>query len=132
MNTRDKRFAHAVLGDGCDVSPLASSVLPAGSFQLRSFREWPFGTAKGMRSLVVEAPTVSGDAGEKEAAGSFVVVASHGGGLAATEVQVGLDLRLRGVDTGRVWGKSEHLLGELVSPETAPATRHTVQVDFHE
>lgn len=85
-----------------------------------------------MRSLVVEAPAVSGDGGEEETAGSFVVVASHGGGLAATEVQVGLDLRLRGVDTGRVWGKSEHLLGQLVSPETAPATRHTVQVDFHE
>lgn len=85
-----------------------------------------------MRSLVVEAPAVSGDAGEEAAAGSFVVVAFHGGGLASTKIQIELDLRLRGVDPERVFGKSERLLGQLVSPETAPATRHTVQVGFHE
>ena len=39
---------------------------------------------------------MSGDAEEETA--QFVIVASHGGGLAATEVQVGLDLRLRGAD----------------------------------
>ena len=31
-----------------------------------------------------------------------------------------------------MFGKSEHLIGQLVSPETAPATKNTVQVDFTE
>ena len=54
---------------------------------------------------------VSKAAEEKEARGAFLIVASHGGGLAATEVQVGFDLRLRGVDPARVFGKSDRLLG---------------------
>ena len=47
-------------------------------------------------------------------------------------LRVGLDLRLRGVDPERVWGKSDHLPGQLVAPEPAPAKLHTVQVSFHE
>lgn len=53
-------------------------------------------------------------------------------GLAAPELQVGLDLLLPPVDLDRVSGKSDHLLGQFVSPDNAPATRDTVQVHFHE
>lgn len=36
------------------------------------------------------------------------------------------------MDTGDVFGKSDHLIGQLVAPETAQATRNTVQIDFAE
>ena len=61
-----------------------------------------------------------------------MLIASLGPGITGVEVSVGLDLRLPEVDVDNVFAKSDHLVGQLVSPETAPATKDTVQVDFTE
>ena len=62
----------------------------------------------------------------------MVLTASFGGNLTGIELSVGLDLDLPPQDTAQVFGASEHLIGQLVAPESAPATKHTVQLDFRE
>lgn len=132
MNTRTKRFMHAVLGEGRDAAESPETVrragLPHGGFQLRSMRVWPFGDQTGMRIVAVESPATCGG----ERLGELVISACFGGGLAEPELAAGLDLQLPPVEPDRVAGRSEHLLGQLVSPETTPETRGTVEVDFAE
>ena len=61
-----------------------------------------------------------------------MLTASWGGGLPGVELSAGLELALPDLDVGRVYGKAPRLLGQLYAPETAPATKDTVQVDFAE
>ena len=132
MNGRTKRFMRAVLGEGRNLGTEAvrdpNPGFPFGRFDIRSVREWPFGEQAGMRLVAVQTPAMC--TGER--LGELVLTACYGGGLAQTELGVGLDLRLPSVDPDRVAGRSDHLLGQLVSQETASGTRGTVQVDFAE
>ena len=80
-----------------------------------------------MRTYRVEAREPDTGAGH-----ALVLTASLGPGITGVEVSVGLDLRLPEVDIDNVFGRSDHLVGQLVSPETAPATKDTVQVDLTE
>ena len=130
MDTQDKRFLAAVLGDGRQTSsPLDRQALGnpgIGGFTLGNALEWPFAPHAGIRSLFIYYRR-DGPPYER-----LVLTACWGGDITGTELSVGLDLALEPMDTGDVFGKSEDLIGQLVSPETAPATRNTVQLDFTE
>ena len=45
---------------------------------------------------------------------------------------MGLDLHLPDADPEKVYGHADRLIGQLPAPETAPATRDTVQIDIAE
>ena len=62
----------------------------------------------------------------------MVLTASWGTGIDGTELSVGLDLDLAPQDPNDVFGKAERLIGQVVTPETAPATKNTVQIEFAE
>ena len=133
MNTQDKRFLAAALGDGEPAPiPLASTTIsdptlgdPAlGGFVFQSALEWPFAPHAGIKSFALHCRTSTRD--------RWVLTACWGGAVTGTELSVGLDLDLEPQDTNDVFGKSDHLIGQLVAPETAPATRNTVQIDFAE
>ena len=131
MNTQDKRFLAAVLGDGiggfvpADRSALGNSL--TDGFALRNSLTWPFAPHAGIRSFTLQSRQSRSPPFEH-----LILTASWGGDIAGTELSVGLDLALPPMDTSDLFGKSEHLIGQLVSPETAQATRNTVQVDFIE
>ena len=56
-----------------------------------------------------------------------------GGGLAASELTAGLDLWLPEAWPDELLNRSDHLLGQLIAPETnPPEKRNTVQVGFAE
>lgn len=126
MNTQDKRFLAAVLGDGCSAHfPDERKAL--GSFTLMRSIEWPFPPHAGIRSFAVRSLSPPTPPYER-----LILSASWGGDIAGTELSVGLDLALEPHETNDVFGKSEHLIGQLVAPETAPAKQNTVQIDFAE
>lgn len=75
---------------------------------------------------------MGGGAGTDDAGTDFVLTATTGGGLAAPELGVGLALHFDDMDVERVFGRSDHLIGHLHAPETAPATKDTVQIHFAE
>ena len=89
--------------------------------------EWPFGAHKGARTRVVK----TGYANSRPQTG-LVLTATHGGGLPGVELSVGLELALPALDVDHVYNKADRLIGQLSAPETAPATKDTVQVDFAE
>ena len=126
MNTQDKRFLAAALGDGHD-GDLPADVTGLGGFHFARSLEWPFAPHAGIRSLAVHYAIRGIKPIER-----FVLTASWGTGITGIEISVGLDLDMEPLDTADVFGKSEHLIGQLVSPETAPATKNTVQIDFAE
>ena len=140
MNTQDKRFLAAALGEGFDIrdpelwdavnDPAFENALGnpnIGGFILRHSLEWPFPPHAGIKSLTIHSRSSSSPPFAR-----LVLTASWGGDITGTELSVGLDLALEPHDTSDVFDKSEHLIGQLVAPETAPATRNTVQVDFAE
>ena len=126
MNTQDKRFLAAALGDGRGAD-LPEEELGPTDFNLAHSLQWPFAPHAGIRSLTVHSVARRSPPFER-----LVLTASWGGDLTGIELSVGLDLALEALDTSDVFGKSEHLIGQIVSPETAPATRSTVQIDFAE
>ena len=63
---------------------------------------------------------------------ALVLTASWGGRLTGVELSVGLELALPALDVDHMYNKADRLIGQLGAPETAPATRDTVQVDFAE
>ena len=131
MNTQDKRFLAAVLGEGIrgDHPPgMAALGEPDnGGFLLGGSLEWPFAPHAGIKSLITLTRSFRRPYQEH-----LVLTASWGGDITGTELSVGLDLTLDPMNTSDVFGKSDHLIGQLVAPETAQATRNTVQVDFAE
>ncbi len=130
MNTQDKRFLAAVLGEGIsgrypdDVSALGNPNV--GGFSLRYTLEWPF-APHAIKSLAIQSRTAYSPPFHH-----LLLTACWGGDITGTELSVGLDLDLAPQDTNDVFGKSDHLVGQLVAPETAQATRNTVQIDFAE
>ena len=94
---------------------------------VRRVLEWPFAPHAGIRSVTVHSATRNSEPYTR-----MVLTASFGGDLTGIELSVGLDLDLPPQDTAQVFGASEHLMGQLVAPESAPATKHTVQLDFRE
>ena len=94
---------------------------------VRRVLEWPFAPHAGIRSVTVHSATRNSEPYTR-----MVLTASFGGDLTGIELSVGLDLDLPPQDTAQVFGASEHLIGQLVAPESAPATKHTVQLDFRE
>ena len=98
-----------------------------GGFLLGGSLEWPFAPHAGIKSLITLTRSFRRPYQEH-----LVLTASWGGDITGTELSVGLDLTLDPMNTSDVFGKSEHLIGQLVAPETAQATRNTVQVDFAE
>ena len=122
MDKRDVRFLAAVLGDAPDS---IQAFMSTGDFgtpraENRMFR-WP---DTGREASVFRASMGNVD--------TLVLTRVEGGGLEAPELGVGFDLRLDDVDPARVFGVSPHLLGHLHAPETARATKGTVQVAFVE
>ena len=131
MNTQDKRFLAAVLGEGISGDhPPGMTDLGApgnGGFSFGGSLEWPFAPHAGIKTLITL--TRSFRRPDQE---HLILTASWGGDLTGTELSVGLDLDLEPQDTNDVFGKSDHLVGQLVAPETAQATRNTVQIEFAE
>lgn len=100
---------------------------PPPGMPVRRVLEWPFAPHAGIRSVTVHSATRNSEPYTR-----MVLTASFGGDLTGIELSVGLDLDLPPQDTAQVFGASEHLIGRLVAPESAPATKHTVQLDFRE
>ena len=127
MNTQDKRFLAAALGDGYEAAyPPGRAVL--GQYTLAHSLEWPFAPHAGIRSFTIHYPTH----GAPPPSARLILVASWGTGITGTELSIGLDLNMEPMDTNDLFGKAERLIGQIVSPETAPATKNTVQIDFAE
>ena len=126
MDTQDKRFLAAALGEGDGGAfpcPVSSGVFPPVHWS-----EWPFAPHKGIRTV-----TLHSTAAPEPPYTRMVLTAAYGGDLPGVELSVGLDLTLEPLDTNDVFGKSEHLTGQLVTPpHTAPTTKNTVQIDFGE
>ena len=130
MNARDKRFLCGVLGQGVPFYTSRLGEFPGPGrtqWRLAGACERSHGTGAGVRTYRVESREP--DTGADHA---LVLTASLGPGITGVEVSVGLEMNLPAVDVDDVFGKSEHLVGQLVSPETAPATKDTVQVEFTE
>lgn len=119
MNAQDRRFVRAVLGEG----EQASAHDRIGDFGNLAYR-WSLGPDAGQQTTVYRSYMGEGS--------HLLLTATTGGGLAAPEICVGLDLRLDDIDVERVYGRSAHLIGHLHAPETAPATKDTVQIHFAE
>ena len=126
MNAQDRRFVRAILGNAPHVEAPDSvgNFGTPGSWN-QAYR-WPFAAEAGQQSTVYRSDMGGDDA--------LVLTRIEGGGLAAPELGVGLDLALADVDVDveKVYGRSSHLLGHLHAPETAPATKDTVQIHFAE
>ena len=129
MNARDKRFLCGVLDQGVPfyTSPLGDFPYHRTRWRLTGACKRSHGTDAGVRTYRIE--TREPDTGADHA---LVLTVSLGPGIAGVEISVGLELNLPAVDVDDVFGKSEHLVGQLVSPETAPATKGTVQVELTE
>ena len=128
MNARDKRFLCGVLRQGVPFYTSRLGEFPGRTqWRLAGACERSHGTGAGVRTYRVESREP--DTGADHA---LVLTASLGPGITGVEVSVGLELHLPAVDVDDVFGKSEHLVGQLVSPETAPATKDTVQVELAE
>ena len=104
MNTQDKRFLAAALGEGYGIrdpefrkavndpafkKALNNSSMFAGSFTLRHSREWPFAPHAGIRSM-----TLHSRSRRDPPFARLVLTASWGTGITGTELSVGLDLDL--------------------------------------
>ena len=131
MNTQDKRFLHGALYEGRWVEFPHVERLPdgaglGGDSSSWHLREWPFGPHAGARTLVMRSePTY-------RPSSAMVLTATWGGGLPGFELSVGLDLHLPEADPAKVYGHADRLIGQLPAPETAQATRDTVQIDIAE
>ena len=129
MDARDKRFLCGVLRQGVPfgTEPLVDFPYHRTSWRLVAACRRTHGEEAGVWTYCVE--TREPDTGANHA---LVLTASVGPGITGVEVSVGLDLRLPAVDVEDLFNKSGHLIGQLVSPETAPATKDTVQVELTE
>lgn len=125
MDAQDRRFVRAVLGNApYDLSGPSGALKYPGSFHRNQAYRWPFGSEAGQILTIYES--------DMGGSNRLVLTRIEGGGLAAPELGVGLDLRLDDVDVERVYDRSPHLIGHLHAPETAPATKDTVQIHFAE
>ena len=93
MDTQDKRFLAAVLGDGCSAHfPDERKAL--GNFTLMRSIEWPFPPHAGIRSFAIRSLSPPTPPYER-----LILSASWGGDIAGTELSVGLDLALEPHET---------------------------------
>lgn len=129
MNTQDRRFLEGVLGTGLREGPLTppTSTPEPESYTLwtfRGIRRWPWRPHEGVYTALMHTGQSSQD--------RFALVASWGAGITGIEISAGIDIRLPAMDKDAVYGRADRLLGQLAAPETAPATKDTVQIEFTE
>lgn len=154
MTLGERRFVHAVLGEGARVhvpddetriDGVPPSTRPAGPVDALpraqnwfppnpDVRHWPFPPHAGMRTACLRLPATGGPRDDVSVTpDAFVLVGAWGGGLAAIELAAGLDLWLPEAWPDELLNRSDHLLGQLIAPETnPPEKRNTVQVRFAE
>ena len=124
MNTPDKRFLAGVLGKGVWEGFSGQFPEPYKLWTYLGNRRWPWRPHAGnYTALVRNSPGASS---------CFALVASWGGDVTGIEITAGLDVRLPSMELDSVYGKADRLLGQLPAPETAPATKDTVQIHFAE